>query len=1204
MPLVGDLEYFDITNDTNALVGNWKTITIEAMNSNNQIIWSNRGSITVYVDGASGNVTWSNTNACLTDNGDHFIYDFDCESGPLIFYIKDTIADTVNIEVRSANTTTATDDDTEGDLIFWSSELGYFVIEYTNSPGQPGIWESFIISAKTIDGYHMDAYDGTITISAAGTSEVEWQNPGTGCGTLSTNGDKIVYTFGGICDGGTVEFNIRSDCENAVEVEVISAVTARTDDDTEGKLDFFSGTIYYVDDNDNTGDTWTLSATGNDGTGQPNNPAQPYATIQYVINTYTLNPGDKVLVDTGTHAPASINEADNGSAAGGRVTFTGSTQGIGAIIDSSGGAIGFNLGLADYIRIENFKINGGGTGNIGIQMNDCNGCAGANYNYIYNNEIYGHSGWGIFNRNSDFNIIYGNEFYNNNIGITVENTSTDVVICRNYIHDNAGVSGFGTSITFAANNTFYAQNLFDNNAGNGWQLGNSQTLKNNTSINHTGNAHGGGGSHTFTDLITAGNNYGYNMGSGNTVNYSCAWDTTAANANINGNNFTNSTYNSIIADPLFVNAGAGDYRLQPDSPCQGTASDGLSSMGRYTITVVPANPSPGSTNSYAIHFVTTYASTILDGAIIHIQFHSDFDLSLLAGVTGDIGAGGASVNGQLVIVTNNSGGDIVPNSTVSIALSNIINPLAFNTYEIDMKITDACGNMLEDWDKSNQYEMYLPPIIMNIIKTVDETNAYVGDTLTYKIVVSNTNLQDGTGIEIIDLIPAGSTYVLNSLKIGTPADDWNTAPIAPTDTTGDDEACYTNNQVIFCVTNGIAPDTGGTIPIGENIAVFFKVTVNGSSGPPVKLTGTPFGTLPPFAAGMEPDKAVDGNLSTFYHYSQQDNGFVGIDLGPGGGNESQVGKIRYYPRPGTDRMNGGIFEGSTTSSNSGYTTLYTIPVEPPDAWTAVTISVPGAFRWLRYRGLNGYDSYSEIVEMEFFSPSNYLASGITNEACVSGDNLIESCADAGSTVSPISPTIIGFSPSSGSIGTTINITGTGFNPVQGTGVVWIDGQQAFIDTWTTTNIIAVVVPGTVTGLISVTNSDNLGDTTSSNFNVIAELVVRKSVTNISIGVSSISGAIPGSSVAYAIHCSAAMTKATNALVYDQLPGDSIYMTNTPPAGWTPEFSTNTGPDQDYASGHYGTTPPAIKSNLKWIRWKNPSLNADETAILIYKVLIK
>ena len=38
MPLLGDLEYFDITHDTNALVGNWKTITIAAMNANNQII--------------------------------------------------------------------------------------------------------------------------------------------------------------------------------------------------------------------------------------------------------------------------------------------------------------------------------------------------------------------------------------------------------------------------------------------------------------------------------------------------------------------------------------------------------------------------------------------------------------------------------------------------------------------------------------------------------------------------------------------------------------------------------------------------------------------------------------------------------------------------------------------------------------------------------------------------------------------------------------------------------------------------------------------------------------------------------------------------------------------------------------------------------------------------------------------------------------
>ena len=186
----------------------------------------------------------------------------------------------------------------------------------------------------------------------------------------------------------------------------------------------------------------------------------------------------------------------------------------------------------------------------------------------------------------------------------------------------------------------------------------------------------------------------------------------------------------------------------------------------------------------------------------------------------------------------------------------------------------------------------------------------------------------------------------------------------------------------------------------------------------------------------------------------------------------------------------------------------------------------------------------------------------------------------------------------------ITITGSGFDTTQGTGVVWIDSQQPIINSWTSNNIVVVVAGGTVTGLISVTNNDGFGDTTTSNFNMITTIVVRKSVTNISLDGSSISSAIPGSTVTYAIHCSALSTDATNALVYDELPDDGIYMTNTPAAGWTPEFSTDPSPVQDYVSPDYNPVPPAVKSNVKWMRWKKPLLNADETAILIFQVLIK
>ena len=90
------------------------------------------------------------------------------------------------------------------------------------------------------------------------------------------------------------------------------------------------------------------------------------------------------------------------------------------------------------------------------------------------------------------------------------------------------------------------------------------------------------------------------------------------------------------------------------------------------------------------------------------------------------------------------------------------------------------------------------------------------------------------------------------------------------------------------------------------------------------LTGTPFGTSPPWAPGSEYDKAFDGNTSTFFDYSQSGGGFTGIDLGPG--NTAVIGKIRFYPRNGLEyRMCGqntwnesnfGQFQGSNQAPAS------------------------------------------------------------------------------------------------------------------------------------------------------------------------------------------------------------------------------------------------------------------------------------------------
>jgi len=100
--------------------------------------------------------------------------------------------------------------------------------------------------------------------------------------------------------------------------------------------------------------------------------------------------------------------------------------------------------------------------------------------------------------------------------------------------------------------------------------------------------------------------------------------------------------------------------------------------------------------------------------------------------------------------------------------------------------------------------------------------------------------------------------------------------------------------------------------------------------------------------------------------------------------------------------------------------------------------------------------------------------------------------------------------------------------------------------------------------------------------------------------------IPGASVLYMIHyINSGLGNATNVVIYDAIPSNTIYLTNssTSPSGWTNQYSTNTSPSQSFNSPDYINTEPAA-NQIKWIRWKNSIVNSMESGNLYYKVVIK
>ena len=81
------------------------------------------------------------------------------------------------------------------------------------------------------------------------------------------------------------------------------------------------------------------------------------------------------------------------------------------------------------------------------------------------------------------------------------------------------------------------------------------------------------------------------------------------------------------------------------------------------------------------------------------------------------------------------------------------------------------------------------------------------------------------------------------------------------------------------------------------------------------------------------------------------------------------------------------------------------------------------------------------------------------------------------------PTIVAFSPTSGTVGTSVTITGTNFDAAAANNTVRFNGAQAVVSSATSTQIVAPVPAGATTGPITVTTAAGTA-TSSANFTVL------------------------------------------------------------------------------------------------------------------------
>ncbi|TXH65488.1 MAG: DUF11 domain-containing protein [Lysobacteraceae bacterium] len=129
-------------------------------------------------------------------------------------------------------------------------------------------------------------------------------------------------------------------------------------------------------------------------------------------------------------------------------------------------------------------------------------------------------------------------------------------------------------------------------------------------------------------------------------------------------------------------------------------------------------------------------------------------------------------------------------------------------------------------------DLFVPDLRTTLTKTANDINGAPlnpGDIVEYTIALSNSGQDGATLVVATDPIPAGMTYVANSLQILTNAVGAPTG--AMTDAAGDDQANVVTGPagVVFRLGQGADAVNGGFLPIMQGASVRFRVSVDSDS---------------------------------------------------------------------------------------------------------------------------------------------------------------------------------------------------------------------------------------------------------------------------------------------------------------------------------------------------------------------------------------
>jgi len=130
---------------------------------------------------------------------------------------------------------------------------------------------------------------------------------------------------------------------------------------------------------------------------------------------------------------------------------------------------------------------------------------------------------------------------------------------------------------------------------------------------------------------------------------------------------------------------------------------------------------------------------------------------------------------------------------------------------------------------------------------------------------------------------------------------------------------------------------------------------------------------------------------------------------------------------------------------------------------------------------SGCASVTSATSSQLVAVANGISAGAI---CVSVNGGAQGCSSSNFVVP--APTVTGFTPASGSTGTSVTITGTNFNPTSGYSAVDFSGHptsNATVTSASATQIIVTVPYGAATGPLTIGNGGSQNTTTSNSFTV-------------------------------------------------------------------------------------------------------------------------